>query len=351
MAVRIHEVTVRNFRAIREHTLDLRGKDGLPRGLTVLVGPNMAGKTTILDAIHLAYACIENKKAPKLRPGLDPDDLTLRPDPSRPIEVELVFSLGSEERTAIAELHQKLGDAELLPDAAEYRVLFQRPGPSGEPFGFEGRPKFSNQALRGRALAMIAKQRRLVKEAEFDRVGGIQYLDQHRSVVVRAPFRATAGEDELIARAAEDDLMPWLEFVSRLDTKWDEATQGESSWRRVKRLFALLAAPAALEEVVPSDEGFDLRLRSEGRSYGANGMSSGEQQLLRLVCNLVARRATRSVVLIDECELHLHPSWQRNLLHFLRAGGGGDNQFLVTTHSQSFRDLLDPDELVVLGPL
>jgi len=348
--VRIHEVTVRNFRAIRERTLSLRGRDGCPRPLTVLVAPNMAGKTTILDAIHLAYACIENASAPKLRPAFDPDDLTLRPDPSLPIEVEIEFSLDDVERKAIADLRRMLGDFSVL-DADTFWFSFRRPGQEDRAFDLTCRPQSANQAFRGRALAMLAKKQRLVAESVFDRVGGVQYLDQHRSVVVKAPSTATGNEEDLATRAGEDDLLPWLEFVSRLHAKWDPTTQGESSWSRVQRLYGLLASPASLEDVVASDEGFDLRLRSDGRSYGANGMSSGEQQVMRLVCNLVARRAVRSVVLIDECELHLHPSWQRNVLHFLRTGGGADNQFLVTTHSETLLALLDPDEMVVLAPL
>lgn len=304
----------------------------------------------MLDAIHAAYACIENANAPKLRPGLVLTDLSLRPDPARPIEVEITFSLDDVERREIADLRRKIGD-EMLGAVEGVLSVSCEIDEEGR-LRFEAGSRFANQALRGRALAMIARKRKLVTEGVFDRVGGIQYLDQHRSVVVRAPWgEVTRSAEELAVQAGGDGILPWLEFVNRLHQKWDSALQGESSWSKVRRVFNLLAAPAQLEDVVASDEGFDLRIRGESGVYGANGMSSGEQQVLRLACNLVARRASRSVVLIDEYELHLHPAWQRNVLHFLRSGGGGDNQFLVTTHSESALRYTLPDEVVTLVPL
>ncbi len=42
----IREVSVRNFRSIKELKLDLRP------GLNVFVGPNASGKTNVLEAIY-----------------------------------------------------------------------------------------------------------------------------------------------------------------------------------------------------------------------------------------------------------------------------------------------------------
>ena len=349
--VRIHNVTVRNFRGITERTISLCNEDGSPRTLTVLVGPNMVGKTTLLDAIHMTHASIENSKHPKLRPLLDPSNLGLRPDRRQPIEVDITFSLADVERRRLAQLRGVLGDPS-LPEAEQYWLRFRWPtAEQGPPAVSESRPLLSNQAFRGRATAMLAKKRGLAQESVFDEVGGVQYLDQHRSIVVTTPSVAIESEDVLNERAGREDPTGWLQRIALLDQKWNVATQGESSWSRVKRYFAELAAPSHLADIVSSDEGFDLKFVSGTRAYGAEGMSSGEQQVLRLVCNLVARRATRSVVLIDECELHLHPSWQRNLLHFMRHGGGAENQFIVTTHSDTLLDLLAPSEVIMLAPL
>jgi hypothetical protein len=349
--MKIRSLRVANFRGLGDKTLDFCGSDGRPRTLTVLVGPNMRGKTTVLDALHLVYAALGNANAPSFRPGFDPSDPLLRPDPNQPIDVDLSFELDSGEREELDRLEQLLAQRPLLPEPAqEYRVTFRWPVPPGSHHGVvESTPFAANLALRGRALARLAKARRLVGEGTFERVGGLLYLDQHRGISSDVPITATGSEESLRDGASSRDVLPWLELAARLDQKWDPTTQGESAWRRVKRLFADLAAPATIDDVKAFDEGFDLRFRRGSRYYYSAGLSSGEQQLLRFVVNLTAFRAQRSVVLVDELELHLHPRWQRDILHFCRRGGGDANQFVVTTHSESILKYVDPDDVLRLG--
>jgi energy-coupling factor transporter ATP-binding protein EcfA2 len=353
--MRIHDVTIENFRGIdKKHFSFCEPGTDTPRRLTVLVGPNMSGKTTLLDALHLAYEIVANLSEPKLRRELNPSDPALRPDPHQPIRIKLRFSLHPGELDAINELLHLLGDPSAQP-ANVYEVRLRWPPKEGagpirsileqaEPWG-------ANFVLRGRSLARVAKAKGLVTEGIFDRVGGVLYLDQHRSVQLAVPSTRTAPEEELREDARSRDLLPWLELQSRLDQKWDTSKQGESTWSRIKARFAELAAPSAIDDVKAFDEGFDLRFRQGDRFYYTAGLSYGQQQVLRFVTNLTAFRATRSVILIDEVELHLHPSWQRKILHFMRKGGGYDNQFIVTTHSASIADYLHPDEILKLGDL
>ncbi|HSN98400.1 MAG TPA: AAA family ATPase [Candidatus Nanopelagicales bacterium] len=351
--MRIHKVRIDNFRRLKDYTVDFCYADGTPRPLTILVGPNMSGKTTVLDALHLAYSCINNAQQPDLRPGLDAADPGLRPDPNRPLEVDIEFSLQPGEWEAIDEIEKLLGSTGLsVQQADRYQLEFRWPPPTQSYLGVTRTHPFrANLAFRGRATAKVARTRRLIEEGYFERIGGLLYLDQHRSLQLPRYSTATGRPEEIRERAGSEDVMPWLELVARLDQKWDPKTQGESAWSRVKRLYAQLAAPAEIDDMKAADEGFYLRLAREGQTYEAEGMSSGERQILRLVVNLTAFRALRSVVLVDELELHLHPAWQRTLLHFCRRGGGDSNQFIITTHSDSLLRYTSPDDVVRLGDL
>jgi mono/diheme cytochrome c family protein len=72
----------------------------------------------------------------------------------------------------------------------------------------------------------------------------------------------------------------------------------------------------------------------EGRRiYDLAEMSSGEQAVFPLVYEFVRLDIRRSVVLVDELELHLHPPEQQRLLAALPRIGP-DCQFLMTTHSE-----------------
>jgi energy-coupling factor transporter ATP-binding protein EcfA2 len=350
-AVRLHRVRVENFRCIVQQELSLLNPEGSPRPLTLIVGPNMSGKTTLLDAIHIAYEGIANARDPKWHPGLDPDDPTLRPDPNGPIEVAIDFSLHEGEHAALARLEEALGGQLGVEPAALYSIVFRWP-PAGSDHGVvSARPANAQRAFRGRALTAIALSRKVVTEKILDEVGGIVYLDQNRRGRIAHAARKHDLSSALRERAVPRDVIGWLVRAALLDQKWNPQLQGESQWQRVKRLFGRLATPAAIDDMTPSDEGYDLRLQRDGRHYYSSGMSSGERQLLRLVANMVFVRTVRSVVLIDELELNLHPRWQRSVLRFCQTGGDDDNQFIVTTHSDTLLRYVDPGSVVVLGDL
>lgn len=312
----------------------------------------MSGKTTVLDAIHLAYEAIANANNPRWRTGLDPSDPTLRPDPNKPVEISIEFSLHDGEYEALAALEHALGGSLTVPYAAVYSLTFQWPRPDAAFHGvIKSVPPNAQLAFRGRALASMALKRKATSEKCLDDIGGIFYLDQARRGRLHGAALKFDMSAALQRRATPRDVLGWFVRASILDQKWDPATQGESQWRRVKRIFADLAAPTTIDDMKPSDEGYDLRLVRDGNVYYSSGMSSGERQILKLVANLVYVRAVRSVILIDEVELNLHPRWQRSLLRFCQMGGDDDNQFIVTTHSESLLRYVDQSAVVVLGAL
>jgi hypothetical protein len=86
-----------------------------------------------------------------------------------------------------------------------------------------------------------------------------------------------------------------------------------------------------------------MTLIKEDKELLVNQLSDGEKCLLALVGDLARRLAIANpnssqplsghgIVLIDEIELHLHPAWQRNIVHQLRKTFP-NCQFLISTHS------------------
>jgi predicted ATP-binding protein involved in virulence len=76
-------------------------------------------------------------------------------------------------------------------------------------------------------------------------------------------------------------------------------------------------------------------------------MASGEQAIFPLLYEFVRLDIAKSVVLIDELELHLHPPQQQALLSALRRIGP-DCQFIITTHSPFLTEVIPEDEKVPL---
>jgi len=87
----------------------------------------------------------------------------------------------------------------------------------------------------------------------------------------------------------------------------------------------------------------DLTLNKQNFQISITRLSHGEKALFSLVGDLARRLAIanpelsnpllgKGVVMIDEVDLHLHPSWQRNILNKLETSFP-NIQFIVTTHS------------------
>lgn len=88
-------------------------------------------------------------------------------------------------------------------------------------------------------------------------------------------------------------------------------------------------------------------------------LSTGERAFLSLAGDLARRlsmlggdteeaRLKRAIVLIDEVELHLHPSWQRSVLPWLLKSFP-NCQFVVTTHSPQVIGAIEAEHIRVLN--
>jgi predicted ATP-binding protein involved in virulence len=102
----------------------------------------------------------------------------------------------------------------------------------------------------------------------------------------------------------------------------------------------------------------DLCIEKNGIRLNINQLSAGEKMLMILVADLARRLIIANpnsnhplqqegVVLIDEIDLHLHPSWQRaivpNLMKIF-----SNCQFIMTTHSPQIISHVKPESIFIL---
>jgi len=86
-----------------------------------------------------------------------------------------------------------------------------------------------------------------------------------------------------------------------------------------------------------------------GKKISINQLSSGEKQLFCQAAYLQKLNLHNSIILIDEPETSLHPTWQRNILK-LYQNIGENNQIIVATHSPHIIASVKPESLFVLYP-
>ncbi len=127
----------------------------------------------------------------------------------------------------------------------------------------------------------------------------------------------------------------------------------------------LEAVRRAIERLLPGFTGLRVRrsptlrmtIRKNDEELIVNQLSDGEKCLLALVGDLAWQMAVandhdnpleeHAVVLIDEVDLHLHPSWQREIVPALtRTFPNG--QFVLTTHSPQILSHVKPENIIGL---
>lgn len=107
--------------------------------------------------------------------------------------------------------------------------------------------------------------------------------------------------------------------------------------KELTKLLSELGYEWTLETVNPLKNQYDIRLKKQGSSFLVGAASSGERELLTYLFAIFALNVRDALIIVDEPELHLHPKWQKTLLHlFIRLTQSTGNQFLLATHSPTF---------------
>ncbi len=245
----------------------------------------------------------------------------------------------------------------------EVTLRFEQ-GRVNSPQGFEA----VNQFL-GRYYVKVLKDTRPELKDNFAKLGDIFWFDQHRNLGtlmaedMTSEGRFVDGYWQAYGTASESGVHEgWHAGVEQLREYlvgwWGFHT---TPGRRGKDFIPLLQA--SFETVFPGTRfvgimphggvtspranDFYFLIDRDGRIYDLAEMSSGEQAVFPLVYEFVRLDIKRSVVLIDELELHLHPPEQQRMLAALPRIGP-DCQFLITTHSEFLSSAIPNEQEVRL---
>ena len=352
--MKLEAVEIDNYRAIEHLRLPLDPE------LTVLHGGNTCGKTSVLNAIAVGLGVI-----PDLLRGISEIDFLetdLRAGESF-VQVELTTTDGDswkrerslEKKTDYgldAGLKHRLSEVTradeearspvVLPIVAFYdtnRVaLAPEPDPRRDPFESEER-----------RYALAAAQEEMIA-----RIGRNRY-----------PSRVAALKGALSARTSFPELFTWF-YAKENDELRDQKQRHDFAYRRrdlsaVRNAIALMVDGVSDPHVDVEPLRFSVSVMSpEGlkKTLELDQLSGGQRAVLALAADLAWRMAqgnphlddplgSEAIVLIDEVELHLHPSWQQRILNDLRRTFP-NTQFIVSTHSPQVLTTVEPEHIVEL---
>ena len=328
--MKLKTVEIENFRAIEKLTLPLDPQ------LTVLHGDNAHGKTSVLAAIAVGLGII-----PTPLPG--------------------VSGIGFRK-------------ADLRKDAQLMRVALTP---------IDGRPWRRTRTKQGRSLAGVRGlewlREQTKKMVDADREGRpidlpiVTLYDTDRVVLdlpqrrrgFRKEFpRFAALEGALSARTNFRTLFQWFYFKENEELR--EQKEHRDFDYRLRDLSAVRDAISSMLddvsdphiEVNPLRFVVTLNTGQNSEKLALDQLSGGYRAVLALVADLAWRMAqgnphldnplsSEAIILIDEIELHLHPSWQQRILNDLMRTFP-NAQFIVSTHSPQVLTTVRPGHIVEL---
>jgi len=351
--MKIHSLKIQNFRAIENSTFDFTDSLGKPKKINLIVGPNGSGKTSLLDAILMVVRLLENPSHPRLRDALEFSVAQIVRGTGSPAICEIEYSIEEDEGRAINEVFLALEkqppfrfNRDEPPISIPAVVVWTFPTHvSGTKNFLVESANSLTEVLGARGQIAQAVNQKLIPPSLFQRVGGVCYLDQRRSV------RAVKNLSfEPLDHLPFDDVLSWLSVYYRKHFHWNFDKYGESYWHQIQRLFNQVCYPVKLIRLESGPDFDTLIVEKNNSEYDLLQMSSGEHQVLRILVGLVAEMAINSIVLIDEIELHLHPVWQERLIEALREEAS-NNQYIFTTHSPFVKQLFFEHEIIELAEL
>lgn len=325
--MKIKHVIIENFRAIKKLDFECSGK------VNVFIGDNGVGKTTVLEAIFVLCSWLNAKLSlPKgrgrsirkedIRIGAEYCFLSIAVEyKGKPVQWSLMRGISSDN------LPEKQTDLRELETLVRYIREFNDDGQS--------------------LLSIYGVNRNLSSISIDKRVYGKKEVT--RDVIGNSIARTN-----------------WKQFFNWYYERENEENRMKARFSIRYHDESLDAIRECLNEVFPDYHNLRVEDRptrfvidKDGNEINFDRLSDGEKCYITLVLDIARRLSMQSdgqgpilngelIILIDELDLHLHPSWQLQMVRNLERKFP-NCQFFVSSHSPLvLSSLCDEDKLVVL---
>ena len=317
--MKLKELSLINFRSFSKADIILDEK------CSIFFGVNGVGKTSVLRSINLLYAniinAIVNRKELRQRYNIELGDIRYGRTLTK---IQGYFSVQSND------------------EVIQYERGMERKN---------GKRSHSKASL---DIIAASVQNSYIDDTDQDNIPVFVNYGTNR-LVLDIPLRIRTHHEFDVYSAYEKAIENQIDF--RTFFEWYRNQEdAENEIKVEKKDFAyedrsLGAVRKAILAMLPEFENLHISrkprlamvVEKDGMSLNVSQLSDGEKCILAMFGDLAKRLSLANpklenpllgegVVLIDEIELHMHPSWQRMILRVLRSTFP-NIQFIITTHS------------------
>jgi predicted ATP-binding protein involved in virulence len=332
--MRIDRIEIRNFKAFSRLTLDLHPEFNL------LVGINGAGKTSILNALSVAMAIwlVEFRTKEtwrnifewEIRRRVVPVGDTVRFVPEPFAEIGASGTVG-EHHVRWKRMIREGGTRTTNAEADEVINLLK---------GLKKREREDPSSI---VLPILA----------YYGAGRLEQTSRRRREQTRGRERLDAYYHCFDGNIRHDQLNKWF-LGAQSSAGIGRALVGHTAVRE-----AVKGCLPECTDIWYDSERQEIVVNLGGTPIPYSNLSAGQRMMLGMVADIAIKaetlnpqmgtemvRETPGIVLIDELDVHLHPSWQRKVVHDLR-NTFRKIQFVCTTHSPQIFGELEPENIQV----
>ncbi len=113
----------------------------------------------------------------------------------------------------------------------------------------------------------------------------------------------------------------------------DIINKNPDPFEKYKKIFSDLIPSKKLIDIDPAQPREFQYEDEDGQVLPFSTLSSGEQEVIKVLFDVARKEIKHSVIIVDEPELHLHPTLTFKLIESLKTIGEHTNQFIFLTHS------------------
>lgn len=348
--MKLNKLVIKNFRNLLNFTISF------DKRLTVLVANNSAGKTSILDAISIVFGSYIGNFPTEKNNGFKFTDATIinkGDEPEYPVSVNADILLKPDDRNYI-NIYRELASKGSRTTVVDTKKL--------QDFAKDSYEKLRNKEDVNLPIVAYYGTGRLYKITKSSK-------DKYQK---EQSARSYGYHNCLNPNSNYKEFREWFKEQSQIEINFIRKSLQEKSVIDISKApnaKILKSVRESVDIVLKHLDWKDLSFNGEELvvqnsndiDIAVDSLSDGVKNMLTLVADIAYRcvklnphldnpiKDTQGIILIDEIEMHLHPSWQQRVISDL-INLFENTQFIITTHSPQVLSSIDNESIRIIDP-